>query len=99
MEEGDESRKWTLFAPTDVGPHRNWRNLLVAAQPSAYADRTDPLPCHEAVMSVPSGSSLADLDSPQLLLDLDQLDANLGRLQTACRERQVDLRVHFKSLK
>jgi D-serine deaminase-like pyridoxal phosphate-dependent protein len=40
-----------------------------------------------------------DLDSPQLLLDLDQVDANLARMQTACRERQVDLRVHFKSLK
>jgi D-serine deaminase-like pyridoxal phosphate-dependent protein len=50
-------------------------------------------------MSVPTGSSLDDLDSPQLLLDLDQVDANLARLQTACRERQVDLRVHFKSLK
>ncbi len=50
-------------------------------------------------MSVPTGSSLDELDSPQLLLDLDQVDANLARLQAACRERQVDLRVHFKSLK
>jgi hypothetical protein len=46
-------------------------------------------------MSVTAGTSLTDLDSPQLLLD--QLDANLSRLQTACRERRVDLRVHFKS--
>jgi D-serine deaminase-like pyridoxal phosphate-dependent protein len=50
-------------------------------------------------MSVPAASSLEDLDSPQLLLDLDQVDANLARLQSACRERQIDLRVHFKSLK
>jgi D-serine deaminase-like pyridoxal phosphate-dependent protein len=50
-------------------------------------------------MPLPTGSSLADLDSPQLLLDLDQLDANLTRLQAACRERKVHLRVHFKSLK
>src|SRR5947207_2210365 len=50
-------------------------------------------------MSPTIGESLADLDSPQLLLDLDTLDANLTRMQTACRERQVDLRVHFKSLK
>jgi D-serine deaminase-like pyridoxal phosphate-dependent protein len=47
-------------------------------------------------MSVPAGS-LDELDSPQLLPDLDQLDANLARLQSACRERRVDLRVHFKS--
>jgi D-serine deaminase-like pyridoxal phosphate-dependent protein len=50
-------------------------------------------------MPVPAGSSLDELDSPQLLLDLDQLDANLARLQAACRDRRVDLRVHFKSLK
>src|SRR5205823_5126481 len=60
---------------------------------------TAPHPSREAAMSVAAGSSLDELDSPQLLLDLDQLDANLARLQTACRERRVDLRVHFKSLK
>ncbi len=39
------------------------------------------------------------LDSPQLLIDLDCLDANLKRLQEACSRHGVDLRVHFKSLK
>lgn len=39
------------------------------------------------------------LDTPQLLLDLDIIDANLKRLAAACVERDVDLRVHFKSLK
>jgi len=39
------------------------------------------------------------LDSPQLLLDLDVLDANLRAMTNACRQRGVDLRVHFKSLK
>lgn len=43
--------------------------------------------------------TLDRLDSPQLLIDLDCLDANLHRLQDACRARKVDLRVHFKSLK
>jgi D-serine deaminase-like pyridoxal phosphate-dependent protein len=43
--------------------------------------------------------TVESLDSPQLVLDLDILDANLARMQNACRERGVDLRVHFKSLK
>jgi D-serine deaminase-like pyridoxal phosphate-dependent protein len=42
---------------------------------------------------------LDELDSPQLLLDLDVLDANLHHLLDACSRRGVDLRVHFKSLK
>src|SRR5579872_3526104 len=50
-------------------------------------------------MSLKVGDSLDDLESPQLLLDLDTLDKNLARMQEACRERRVDLRVHFKSLK
>jgi D-serine deaminase-like pyridoxal phosphate-dependent protein len=45
------------------------------------------------------GQTLDTLDSPQLLLDLDVLDANLAFLLAACRERGVDLRIHFKSLK
>src|SRR5262245_10934170 len=45
------------------------------------------------------GRTLAELDTPQLLLDLDVLDRNLDYLQRACRERGVALRVHFKSLK
>jgi D-serine deaminase-like pyridoxal phosphate-dependent protein len=50
-------------------------------------------------MSPSVGDPLNALDSPQLLIDLDTLDANLARMQAACRERRVDLRVHFKSLK
>src|SRR3712207_5295833 len=42
---------------------------------------------------------LADLDTPQLLLDLDVLDRNLAHMQDACRRHGKDLRVHFKSLK
>jgi D-serine deaminase-like pyridoxal phosphate-dependent protein len=50
-------------------------------------------------MSAPEGPSLEDLDTPQLLLDLDVLDGNLARMQEACRTHGKDLRVHFKSLK
>ncbi len=50
-------------------------------------------------MSPSIGDPLDALDSPQLLLELDTLDKNLARMQAACRERRVDLRVHFKSLK
>jgi D-serine deaminase-like pyridoxal phosphate-dependent protein len=45
------------------------------------------------------GQPLSALDSPQLLLDLDILDANLERMQQGCRKHGVNLRVHFKSLK
>ena len=45
------------------------------------------------------GQPLDALDSPQLLLDLDTLDANLRTMQDACRQRGLALRVHFKSLK
>src|SRR5438046_2834153 len=41
----------------------------------------------------------ADLDTPQLLLDLDVLDANLARMRQLFADRDLDLRVHFKSLK
>jgi D-serine deaminase-like pyridoxal phosphate-dependent protein len=50
-------------------------------------------------MPSPMDGSLRSLDSPQLLIDLDVLDANLRRIQDALRVRRVDLRVHFKSLK
>jgi D-serine deaminase-like pyridoxal phosphate-dependent protein len=50
-------------------------------------------------MSILPGQTLDALDTPQLLVDLDILDANLARLRAACRERKVELRVHFKSLK
>src|SRR4051794_32501264 len=45
------------------------------------------------------GRSLDLLDSPQLLLDLDIVDANIARMLGLLEERRVDLRVHFKSLK
>lgn len=45
------------------------------------------------------GQPVDTLDTPQLLLDLDTLDANLALLQAACASAGKDLRVHFKSLK
>jgi D-serine deaminase-like pyridoxal phosphate-dependent protein len=50
-------------------------------------------------MPAPLGQTLDALDSPQLLIDLDVVEANLRRLFGACRERGVAVRVHFKSLK
>jgi D-serine deaminase-like pyridoxal phosphate-dependent protein len=47
----------------------------------------------------PTARVLDDLDTPQLLLDLDTVDANLARMQETCRRRGVMLRPHFKSLK
>jgi D-serine deaminase-like pyridoxal phosphate-dependent protein len=40
-----------------------------------------------------------DLDSPQLLIDLDLVDANVQRMLQTVRDRPVNVRVHFKSLK
>jgi D-serine deaminase-like pyridoxal phosphate-dependent protein len=48
--------------------------------------------------SIPA-ESLATLDSPQLLIDLDVVDANTSRMFGAFRDRPVGVRVHFKSLK
>jgi D-serine deaminase-like pyridoxal phosphate-dependent protein len=45
------------------------------------------------------GQSLDALDTPQLLIDLDSVDANLRRMFAAARERGVAVRTHFKSLK
>jgi D-serine deaminase-like pyridoxal phosphate-dependent protein len=50
-------------------------------------------------MSAVPGQPLDRLDSPQLLIDLDVVDANLRRMFAAGRERGVKVRVHFKSLK
>ncbi|MBL8796678.1 MAG: DSD1 family PLP-dependent enzyme [Planctomycetia bacterium] len=50
-------------------------------------------------MSSLIGQPLDTLDTPQLLIDLDLVDINLKKLFTACKERQVACRVHFKSLK
>ncbi len=45
------------------------------------------------------GTPIDELDTPQLLLDLDVIDANLARMFQAGKARGVDVRVHFKSLK
>jgi D-serine deaminase-like pyridoxal phosphate-dependent protein len=47
----------------------------------------------------PTPRTLADLDTPQLLIDLDTLDANLGRMKGLFAGRPLDIRIHFKSLK
>ncbi|GIW81632.1 MAG: alanine racemase [Gemmatales bacterium] len=48
---------------------------------------------------MPTPRTLADLDAPQLVIDLDVVDANLQRMFGAFQNREVDVRVHFKSLK
>jgi D-serine deaminase-like pyridoxal phosphate-dependent protein len=50
-------------------------------------------------MSSLIGQPLDALDSPQLLLDLDIIDANLKRMFDAGKARGVNVRTHFKSLK
>lgn len=50
-------------------------------------------------MSSLIGQPLEALDTPQLLLDLDSIDANLRRMFSAGKERGVNVRTHFKSLK
>jgi D-serine deaminase-like pyridoxal phosphate-dependent protein len=50
-------------------------------------------------MSTALGQPVAVLDSPQLLLDLAVIDANVHRMLAAGRERGIQVRVHFKSLK
>jgi D-serine deaminase-like pyridoxal phosphate-dependent protein len=50
-------------------------------------------------MTAPIGQPIETLDSPQLLIDLDIVDANMKRMFAACHQRGVAVRVHFKSLK
>ena len=50
-------------------------------------------------MSSLLGQPIHALDTPQILLDLDVIDANVTRLLTPLRGRALDVRVHFKSLK
>lgn len=50
-------------------------------------------------MSAQPGQPLDALDSPQLLLDLDVIDANVRRMTEAFADGPTQLRVHFKSLK
>jgi D-serine deaminase-like pyridoxal phosphate-dependent protein len=50
-------------------------------------------------MSSLIGQSIDSLDTPQLLIDLDVVDANLERMFAPFRGKSVNVRVHFKSLK
>lgn len=45
------------------------------------------------------GTAVAELDTPQALLDLDVVDANVKTLFAEAKNRGVAVRVHFKSLK
>ncbi len=57
---------------------------------------TEPAPKAESSVV---GLPIDVLDSPQLLIDLDVVDANLGRMFAPFRGTGVGVRVHFKSLK
>jgi D-serine deaminase-like pyridoxal phosphate-dependent protein len=50
-------------------------------------------------MSSLIGQKIDCLDTPQLLVDLDTVDANLERMFAPFRGKPVNVRVHFKSLK
>jgi len=50
-------------------------------------------------MNAVLGQAVESLDTPQLLVALDVVDANLATLLAACDQRGIALRVHFKSLK
>jgi D-serine deaminase-like pyridoxal phosphate-dependent protein len=50
-------------------------------------------------MASPIGEPLDALDTPQLLIDLDVVDANVERMFGPLRGRGVNVRTHFKSLK
>jgi D-serine deaminase-like pyridoxal phosphate-dependent protein len=53
----------------------------------------------EHVMPAWIGQPPEALDSPQLIIDLDAVDANLRQMRADFGHRQVAVRVHFKSLK
>ena len=46
----------------------------------------------------PIGLSVDELDTPALLVDLDILDANIGRIAAACRSNGVRWRPHLKGV-
>jgi D-serine deaminase-like pyridoxal phosphate-dependent protein len=50
-------------------------------------------------MAILPGQPIETLDTPQLLIDLDVVDANLRRMFQPYRGTPVNVRVHFKSLK
>jgi len=43
--------------------------------------------------------TISDLDTPSLIVDLDVMDANLGRLQNYCDSHGIGLRPHIKTHK
>lgn len=45
------------------------------------------------------GQTIEVLDTPQAIIDLDVVDANVRNMLERCSARSIDLRVHFKSLK
>jgi D-serine deaminase-like pyridoxal phosphate-dependent protein len=45
------------------------------------------------------GKTLDSLDTPQAIIDLDVVDANLQTMRDRCARHPIELRVHFKSLK
>lgn len=50
-------------------------------------------------MPAQPGDTLADVDTPALILDLDRFDTNLGRLMDTARDAGVRVRPHAKSHK
>ena len=49
--------------------------------------------------STPIGGSVADLDTPALLVDLDIMEANIARIASVCRQHGVGWRPHLKGHK
>jgi D-serine deaminase-like pyridoxal phosphate-dependent protein len=50
-------------------------------------------------MAITPGTPISQLDTPQLLVDLDGVDRNLAFMFAAGKRHGVKVRVHFKSLK
>lgn len=50
-------------------------------------------------MTIQTGITISELDTPQLLIDLDGVDRNLKLMFDAGKRNGVKVRVHFKSLK
>ncbi|QJX00737.1 DSD1 family PLP-dependent enzyme [Frigoriglobus tundricola] len=57
-----------------------------------------PAPDTASTLATP-GQRITELDTPQLLIDLDAVDGNVRFLLAEGRRRGVRVRVHFKSLK
>jgi len=61
--------------------------------------RLDSLPMSSHWMPAQPGDSLAEIDTPALILDLDRFDANLERMMTTAQAAGVRVRPHAKSHK